>query len=181
MSDLLTFNWENIRWYDFIIPIFILAIFIFAAVKRVNTYQSCVKGAKAAVKLSLDILPFVAVILIAIQLLSHSGILTVIEWLAAPVFNFLGIPPELTTFIVLRPFSGSGSITLFNDIVATHGADSYITRVASVIAGSSETVFYISAVYFSKTEIKRLAYAIPVALLCTFLTAVLAAWIMLLF
>lgn len=166
------------RWTSFIIPVFIIAVFVYAGFRKVNTYQSFAKGAKAAVQLSLDILPFVATILVAIQLLSASGILSLVELAVAPVFNFLGVPPELTTFIVLRPFSGSGSITLFNEIVAEHGADSYITRVASVIAGSSETVFYISAIYFSKTQIKRLGYAIPVALLCTFLTAICAAWIL---
>jgi spore maturation protein SpmB len=82
----------------------------------------------------------------------------------------------LTHFIILKPFSGSGSIALFQEIVTLHGPNSYITRVASVIAGSSETVFYISAVYFSKTKIRKLSYAIPVALVCVFAAAVLAAF-----
>jgi spore maturation protein B len=93
----------------------------------------------------------------------------------SPAFKLLGIPPDLTAFIILKPFSGSGSIALYEDIVKTHGADSYITRVASVIAGSSETIFYISAVYFSKTNIKKLGLAIPVALFCTMLSAILAS------
>ena len=169
------------QWSDFIIPLFVLGILVYAGIKRVNTYQSFVSGAKAAIKLTIDILPFIATILIAIQLFTASGLL---EWMAiglSPVFGFFGIPPDLTAYIIIRPFSGSGSIVLFNEIVATHGPDSHITRVASVVAGSSETVFYISAVYFSKTKIRNLGYAIPVALLCTFLTAVLASWIMWLF
>ena len=158
-----------------IIPILILGIFMYAWVKKVNTYKSFTDGAKAAIKLSIEILPFIATILIAIQLLSVSGLLDWMCWLLNPVFKLLGIPPELTGFIILKPFSGSGSISLFNDIVTKYGADSYIARVASVIAGSSDTVFYISAVYFSKTKIKNLSYAIPVALFCVMLAAVFAA------
>ncbi|MCL2570075.1 MAG: spore maturation protein [Firmicutes bacterium] len=159
----------------FIIPVFILFIFVYGLFKGVNTYQSFVKGAKAALKLTFDILPFIATILIAIHLFAASGLLDALAWLTRPVFDLLGIPHELTPFIILKPFSGSGSIALFEQIVAEHGPDSYITRVASVIAGSSETVFYISAIYFSKTKIRNLSYAIPVALFCVFLAAVLGA------
>ncbi|MCL2587170.1 MAG: spore maturation protein [Firmicutes bacterium] len=166
----------------FIIPIFILFIFVYALYKGTNTYQSFVKGAKSAVRLTIDILPFIATILIAIQLFAASGLLDLLAVATQPVFNLLGIPPELTPFIFLRPFTGAGSISLFNEIVLAHGPDSYITRVAAVIAGSSETVFYISVVYFSKTKIKKLGWAIPIALFCTFLTAVFGAlvvrWLM---
>lgn len=166
---------------DFIIPIFIIFIFAFAGFRRVNTYQSFTKGAKAAVKLSIDILPFVATVLIAIQLFTRSGLLDLLCLILEPVMGFFGVPAELTAFIILKPFSGSGSIALFKEIVMLHGPDSYITRVASVIAGSSETVFYISAVYFSKTKIRNLSYAIPVALLCVFAAAVLASLVCLIF
>ena len=159
----------------YIIPILILCIFAYAFVKGVNTYNSFIAGAKAAIKLCIDILPFICAILIAIQLISMSGVLDYIVWAIGPFFEFLGIPRDLTAFIILKPFSGSGSVAIFEEIVRTHGPDSYITRVASVIAGSSETVFYISAVYFSKTNIKKLGYAIPVALFCTLLSAILAA------
>jgi spore maturation protein B len=150
---------------------------VYAFFKGVNTYKSFVEGAKAAVRLCIDILPFICAILVAIQLLQMSGVLLILTNILGPLFEIMGIPRELTAFIILKPFSGSGSIALFEEIVRTHGADSYITRVASVIAGSSETVFYISAVYFSKTNIKRLGLAIPVALFCTFLTAILAAMV----
>lgn len=159
----------------YIIPVLILAIFIYAFCRGVNTYKSFVGGAKEAIKLCIEILPFVCAILVAIQLLSKSGLLDYLVKFIGPVFEFMGIPRDLTAFIILKPFSGSGSVALFEAIVKAHGPDSYITRVASVIAGSSETVFYISAVYFSKTNIKKLGYAIPVALFCTLLSAILAA------
>ena len=161
----------------FIIPVLILFIFVYAFAKRVNTYKSFTEGAKSALKLVVDLAPFICTILIAIQLMRVSGLLDILVMLLSPVFGLFGIPQELTAFIVLKPFSGAGSIALFEQIVATYGADHYITRVAAIIAGSSETVFYISAVYFSKTKIRRLGYAIPVALFCVFLAAVLAGLI----
>ena len=150
---------------------------MYALFKKVNTYQSFTKGATDAVKLTVSLLPFIATILIAIQLFAASGLLDWLSVATQPIFRFLGIPYELTPFIILKPFSGAGSISLFNEIVVAHGPDSYITRVAGVIAGSSETVFYISAIYFSKTKIKNLLYAIPVALLCVFLAAIMGAWV----
>ena len=169
------------RITDFIIPIFIIFIFAFAGFRRVNTYQSFTKGARDAVKLSIDLLPFIATILIAIQLFAASGLLDLLCVALSPLLRVFGIPAELTHFIILKPFSGSGSIALFRDIVTQYGPDSYITRVASVIAGSSETVFYISAVYFSRTKIRNLSYAIPVSLVCVFAAAVLASLVCLVF
>ena len=136
----------------YIIPLLILGIFVYAFFRKVNTYNSFIQGAREAIRLCVDILPFICTILIAIQLIAMSGLLNHLVWLVGPVFELLGIPRDLTAFIILRPFSGSGSIALFEEIVRTHGADSRITRIASIIAGSSETVFYISVVYFSKTN-----------------------------
>ena len=162
----------------YIIPILILGIFVYAFFRGVNTYKSFIRGASDAIKLIIDILPFICTILIAIQLIALSGLLNYVVILVGPFFEVFGIPRELTGFIILRPFSGAGSIALFEELVRTHGADSHIVRVASVIAGSSETVFYIAVVYFSKTNIRKLGYAIPVALFCSWLTAVLAALVL---
>jgi spore maturation protein B len=159
----------------YIVPIFILFVFVYAAFKGTDTYSAFVKGAKDAIALILDLLPFIVAILTAVSLFNVSGLLQVLCDIMAPVFKFLGVPVELTHFIFLKPFSGTGSIALFDNIVTQYGPDSYIARTASVIAGSSDTVFYISAVYFSKTKIKKLGLAIPIALFCTFISAILAA------
>jgi spore maturation protein B len=161
----------------FIVPVFILFIFIYAGIKGTDTYSAFVKGARDAISLVIDLMPFIVTILTAVALFQSSGLLTILCDLMAPVFNLFGIPPELTHFVFLKPFSGTGSIALYDDIVSKYGPDGYITRTASVIAGSSDTVFYISAVYFSKTKIKKLGIAIPVALFCTFVSAVLAAFV----
>ena len=161
----------------YIVPLFIIFVFVYACFKGTDTYAAFVKGGKDAITLILDILPFIIAILVAVKLFEASGLLHAICNIVAPVFNFIGVPTELTHFVFLKPFSGAGSIALYNDIIATYGVDSYIARTASIIAGSSDTVFYIATIYFSKTKIKKLGTAIPIALFCTFFSAVLAAWV----
>lgn len=161
----------------YVVPLFIIFIFVYASFKGTDTYSAFVKGAKDAIALIWDILPYIVAILVAVKLLEASGLLLMICNFVAPLFNFVGIPPELIHFVFLKPFSGAGSIALYNEIIAAYGVDSYIARVASIIAGSSDTVFYIATIYFSKTKIKKLGLAIPIALFCTFFSAVLAAWV----
>ena len=161
----------------YILPILFLLLILYCMYKRINTYDSFVKGAKGAIKLVVDIFPFIASILIAVALLRVSGIT---EWLTnilTPVFEFLGVPPELTELVLLRPFTGSRSYALLEDILTTYGADSYISRCACVIMGCSETIFYVATVYFSQTKVKKLLYAIPVALICSIIGTILACLI----
>ena len=161
----------------YIVPLFIIFIFFYASVKNTDTYSAFVKGAKDAIVLIWDILPYIVAILVAVKLFETSGLLLKICNLVAPVFEWLGVPNELAHFVFLKPFSGAGSIALYNDIIIAYGPDSYISRVASLIAGSSDTVFYIATIYFSKTNVKKLGLAIPIALFCTFFSAVLASWV----
>lgn len=161
----------------YILPILFLLLILYCMYKRINTYDSFVNGAKGAIKLVVDIFPFIASILIAVALLRVCGIT---EWLTnilTPVFEFLGVPPELTELVLLRPFTGSGSYALLEDILTTYGADSYISRCACVIMGCSETIFYVATVYFSQTKVKKLLYAIPVALFCSIIGTILACLI----
>ena len=161
----------------YILPILFLLLIIYCIYKRINTYDHFVKGAKGAIKLVVDIFPFIASIMIAVALLRVSGITTWLTSLLTPVFNFLGIPPELTELVLLRPFTGSGSYALLENVLTTYGADSYLSRCACVIMGCSETIFYVATVYFSQTKVKKLLYAIPVALVCSLVGTILACLI----
>ena len=158
----------------YILPILFILLFIYCIYKRLNTYDHFVKGAKGAIKLVIDIFPFIASIMIAVALLRVSGITSWLTQLLSPIFNALGVPPELTELVLLRPFTGSGSYALLEDVLVTYGADSYISRCACVIMGCSETIFYVATVYFSQTKVKKLLYAIPVALLCSTVGTILA-------
>ena len=158
----------------YILPILFIGLFLYGFFKKINTYDTFVKGAKGAIKLVVDIFPFIACIMIAVALLRASGVTEFLAKCLAPIFNFLGIPPELCELILLRPFTGSGSYALLNDVFVTYGADSYIGRCASVILGCSETIFYVATIYLSQTKVKRLGYAIPCALIASMIGAIVA-------
>lgn len=161
----------------FIIPALILALFVFARFRGVKTYDAFVEGAKGAVPLALSLFPYLAAIFMMSELFSASGLNDKLNALLAPVWKFVGVPPELGPLILIKPFSGSGSLAVLSDVYAEYGADSYVSRCASVIFGSSETVFYISAVYFAGCKNKRLALPVAVSLVATLVSAIFACLI----
>ena len=164
-------------WWSFdsyIIPGLALVLLTYALIKKVPAYTCFTEGARAALKLCLDIFPYIAAIFIAVQLFRASGVSHLLSGALSPAFRLIGIPSELCELILIRPFSGNASTAMLADIFETYGADSYISRCASVIVCSSDTVFYISAVYFAGTKVKKFKCAIPVALLCNLFAAIVA-------
>ncbi|MBR4407344.1 MAG: spore maturation protein [Clostridia bacterium] len=161
----------------YIIPVLIIAILIYARVKKIETYNVFVKGAKGAFDLVLSIFPFIVTIMIMVALMRASGLMDIIISVLAPAFGVLGIPIEVSELVLLRPFTGSGSYAILNDIYETYGVDTYISRCASVIMGTSETIFYVAAVYFSQTSVKKLSYAIPLALVLSLFGTIVACLI----
>lgn len=158
----------------YILPLLFISILIYCLYKKVNCYDTFVSGAKKSIPLVVDIFPYITAIMIAVSLLRYSGITNVLAEFVSPVFNLLGIPSELIELVLLRPFTGSGSYAILNDVLLQYGADSYISRCACVILGCSETIFYVTTIYISQTKIKKLLYAIPVALFCSIFGSVLA-------
>ena len=158
----------------YVLPFLFLALFSYCLYKKINAYDGFVNGAKGAIKLVVEIFPFVASVLIAVALLRVSGITDFVAKLMSPVFRLFGIPPELCELVLLRPFTGSGSFGILENIFSTYGVDSYISRCACVIMGCSETIFYVATVYISQTKVKKLLYAIPVALVCSFVGAIVS-------
>ena len=159
---------------SYIIPIFIISVLLYSLFKRVNAYDSFVTGARQSVDLCINTFPYLVAIFAVVELLSISGLSDIISKAASPVFNLLGIPSELTEFLILRPFTGSGSIGMLSNLFSIYGPDSYISRCASIIMSCSETTFYVVAVYFSTTKIKKLKYVIPACLLSALIGSVLA-------
>ena len=161
----------------YIIPVLVIGVLVYAQIKKLETYNAFVKGARGAFDLVLSIFPFIATIMIMVALMRASGLMDIVISLFAPLFTLLGIPVEVTELVLLRPFTGSGSYAILNDIYTTYGADTYVSRCASVIMGTSETIFYVAAVYFSQTSVKKLSYAIPLALVPSLFGTVVACLI----
>ena len=158
----------------YIIPIFIIFVLVYSIIKKINAYESFVSGAKQAVDLCINTFPYLVAIFAVVELLAISGISAYLTQLMNPIFGLFGIPAELTEFLILRPFSGSGSIAMLSKLFNMYGPDSFISKCACVIMSCSETTFYVTAVYFSTTKIKKLKYTIPVCLLSSFLGAIVA-------
>ena len=157
-----------------VIPVLLLALFVYASVKKVKIYDEFANGVAKAFPIVLSVFPYVATVLIMTELFSASGLSDLLVKFLSPVFSFLGIPAEISPLVLLKPFSGSGSLTVLNGILAKYGADSYIGRCACAVFGSSETTFYVAAVYYSSSKNKKLTKPIIISLSSTFF-ATLAA------
>ena len=164
------------RYAALIIPALFVALFLYALFRRVKLYDCFTAGVKEAVPLIVSLFPYLAAILMLSELFEQSGLSAAITQALSPVFSFLGIPKEIGGLVLLKPFSGSGSTALLSELFAAYGADSYIARCAAVAYGSSETVFYISAVYFAGSK-KNLAKPIAIALFATLLSVILGCFL----
>lgn len=159
----------------YVIPVFIIFVFAYAAFRRVNLYDGFTRGAKEGLKLTIGVFPYLVSIFVMLEFFKESGLSARIISATAPLMRPLGIPEELCELMILRPLSGSGSLAILQNIIDAYGADAYVTRTACVIMGSSETVFYVTALYFSGVKQKKLGIIIPASLLASFLGALLAA------
>ena len=111
------------------------------------------------------------------ELFEVSGLSSFVLKFLSPIFQTFGIPKELTKLVLIKPFSGSGSLALVSEIFTKYGVDSYLARCASVIYGSSETVFYVAAVYFAGAKTKKLAKPIIISLIASFFSCVFACFV----
>ena len=119
----------------YIIPAVFIAVLGFAVYKKVKIYDEFSAGVGEAVQFTLSLIPCLAAIFMMCEVFEASGLADALTKLLSPVCGFLGIPPELTKLVLIKPFSGSGSIAYLNEIIASYGADSYITRCACVCFG----------------------------------------------
>lgn len=158
----------------YILPAIFIILIVYCAIKKVRVYDCFLFGAKDAMSLVKDVLPYIATIFVCITLFKDSGLSRDVASLLAKPLSALGIPSEIVELTLLVPLSGNGTTALLQDVIAKYGADSYEARCASVIAGGSETIFYICAVYLSACKAKKLRYAIPVSLFATVLGAFIA-------
>ena len=150
--------------FPLIIPLIFLATFLLASIKKVKVYDSFTEGMKGAIPLVLSIFPYIAAVTMLSMFLDASGLGDRLNAWLAPAYRLVGIPQELAPLALIKPLSGSGSIAVLSDVLQKYGVDSYIGRCACVLYGSSETVFYIGAVYFAGIKRKKLTAALLISL-----------------
>ena len=165
---------EKISLY--ILPLMILFILSLALIKKVPVYEEFIEGAKDGFKVSISIIPYLVAIIVAVSMFRASGIL---DWLKDFANNI--IPPDIIPLMLTRPLSGSAALGIFSDIVKEYGADSYIAKLTAIMVGSSETTFYVLAVYFGSVGIKKYRYALLTGIIADITNIVLAIWVARLF
>lgn len=144
---------------------FIVGIPLYAAYKKVNVFDAFVAGAKQGFDTSVTLIPYLVAMLVAIGMLRASGFFELIHSVLAPVMTLIGMPSEVLPLALIRPFSGSASTGVMAELIHQYGGDSLISKIAATMMGSTETTFYVIAVYFGSVGIRRTRHAILVGLL----------------
>jgi len=158
----------------FILPVIIVGIVSYGMVKKVAIYEEFVVGAKDGFDIAVRIIPYLVAILFAIGMFRASGAM---DWMILglrPVLGFFGFPAEVLPMAIIRPLTGSGSVGVMADMIATYGEDSIFVKMAGTMFGSTETTFYVIAVYFGAVGVRKTRYAIQAGLIAD-LTGVIMA------
>lgn len=161
----------------FAIPALLLVFLGWGFLKKVKVYEVFVEGAKEGFNTSVRIIPYLVAMLVAIAIFRASGALELLTTALAPIASFIGMPSETLPLAILRPLSGSGSLGLMTELMKVHGPDSFIGVLASTMYGSSETTFYVLAVYFGAVGIKNTRHAAPVGIIADIAGMLAAVWI----
>ena len=165
----------------FIIPLMLVGFPLYGLFKRVPVYESFVEGAREGFHVAVRIIPYLVAILFAIGMFRASGAMDFLVTALDPVLSLIAFPPELLPMAIIRPLTGSGSTAVLVDMINQYGEDSIFVKMAAVMFGSSETTFYVIAVYFGAVNIKRTRHAIAAGLTSDVAAVLFAVWTVRLF
>jgi len=147
------------------IPLILLIFLGWGIFKKVKVYEVFVEGAKDGFQVAVRIIPYLVAMLVAIGIFRASGAMDVLSALLSPLTSLIGMPAETLPMALMRPLSGSGSLGIMTELMKVHGADSFIGVLASTMYGSTETTFYVLAVYFGSVNIRNTRHALPAGLI----------------
>lgn len=156
------------------LPSILLIILTMGLIKKVPLYETFTDGAKDGFKVAVNIIPYLVAIIVAISMLRASGVIEMTGKLLNPLLVHFNVPADTIPIMLVRSLSGSAALGIFSDIANTLGPDDYATKLSAVMVGSSETTFYVLAVYFGAVGISKLRYALIVGLLADFIGIVAA-------
>lgn len=149
----------------FVLPLLLVGFPLYGLYKRVPVYEAFVGGAREGFDVAVRIIPYLVAILFAIAMFRASGAMDAFVSVLSPVTGLIGIPGEVLPMAILRPLTGSGSAALVADMIQQYGEDSILVKMAATMYGSSETTFYVLAVYFGAVSVTKTRHAVPVGLL----------------
>ena len=161
----------------FVIPLMLVGFPLYGLYKRVPVYESFVTGAKEGFEVAVRIIPYLVAILFAIGMFRASGAMDFLAMALNPVLSLIGFPPEVLPMAIIRPLTGSGSAALVVDMISQYGEDSILVKMAATMFGSTETTFYVIAVYFGAVNIRRVRHALAAGLIADFTAMIIAVWV----
>lgn len=156
------------------LPSVILIILTVAIIRKVPIYEAFVEGAKDGVKVSFNIIPYLVAIIVAVSMLRASGIIDALAGLMSGILTKIHLPADVLPLTIVRSLSGSAALGVFSDIVSNNDINSYTSKLAAIMMGSSETTFYVLTVYFGAVGIKKYRYALLTGLCADFIGIVAA-------
>ena len=160
----------------FVIPLMLVGFPLYGLYKRVPVYESFVEGAKEGFQVAVRIIPYLVAILFAVAMFRASGAMDALARFLSPILGPLGFPAEVLPMAIIRPLTGSGSAAIVVDMINRYGEDSIYVKMASVMFGSTETTFYVIAVYFGAINIKKTRHAVPAGLTADIAAMLFAVW-----
>lgn len=160
----------------FVLPLILVGFPLYGLYKRVPVYESFVEGAKEGFQVAVRIIPYLVAILFAIGMFRASGAMEFLVAVLDPVLGLVGFPGEVLPMAIIRPLTGSGSAGVVVDMINQYGEDSLFVKMAAVMFGSTETTFYVVAVYFGAINIKRTRHAVPAGLTADVAAMLIAVW-----
>lgn len=161
----------------FVLPLLIVGFPLYGLYKKVPVYEEFVEGAKEGFRVAVMVIPYLVAILFAIGMFRASGALDFITEGLRPVLGLVGIPPEVLPMGIIRPLTGSGSAGILVDMINKYGEDSIFVKIAATMFGSTETTFYVIAVYFGAVNIKKTRHAVPAGLIADFSAMLMAVYL----
>ncbi|RJP65242.1 MAG: nucleoside recognition protein [Ignavibacteriales bacterium] len=147
------------------IPFLIFSFVTYGLIKKVKVYEKFIEGAKEGFNVAVRIIPYLVAMLVAIGIFRAGGAMDFLIMILQPITDLIGMPAEALPMALMRPLSGSGSLGVMAEIMSVHGTDSMIGILVSTFFGSSETTFYVIAVYFGSVNISRTRHALAAGLL----------------
>ena len=156
------------------IPLLIVVFLGFGLIKKVPLYERFVEGAKEGFNIAVKIIPYLVAMLVAIGIFRAGGAMDWLIKILKPFTDLIGMPAEALPMALMRPLSGSGSLGIMSEIISVHGPDSFLGIMVSTFYGSTETTFYVLALYFGAVNIKRTRHAVPAGLVAD-IAGILAA------
>lgn len=159
------------------IPVVIAGILLAGAIRGVRVYEVFVEGAKEGFEVAVRIIPYLVAVLMAVGMVRAAGLLDALAAATGPLLDGVGVPPEALPMALIRPLSGSGADGVLVETMNAHGVDSQAATTAAVMGGSTETTFYVLAVYFGSVGIQRMRHALWAGLAADLAGVLAASWL----